>query len=232
MEVGLSTNAHAGEHAPASGHPTVRAAVEARLLEERTRWAMQIHDGLTQSVTSAVLELQTLRHRIQVDPSAAIASLETVEHEIREDLRRIRELLFEMTSAEPGHAEPALVALVRDAMERWHMATTIEVDGDIDRASDEVLDAAYAIVVEGLANAAKHSGAAEAAVRVHAGEDEIRVEVEDRGRGIAAVADDDPHFGLRIMRARAEALGGALEVESTPGHGTTVTAVLPVGGTR
>jgi signal transduction histidine kinase len=212
------------------GHPSVRAAVGSMLLEERTRWAMQIHDGLTQSVTSAVLELQTLRHRIEQDPTEAIASLKVVEDEIREDLRRIRDLLFEMTSAEPGHAEPALMAVVRDAMDRWHMATTIEVQGNVERVSDDVLDAAYAIVAEGLANAAKHSGAAEAAVRVHAGEDEIRVEIEDRGRGIAAVADDDPHFGLRIMRARAEGLGGALEVESTPGHGTTIIAVLPVGG--
>ena len=208
----------------------MRAAVASLLLEERTKWAMQIHDGLTQSVTSAVLELQTLRHRIEQEPAAAVDSLKAVENEIREDLRRIRELLFEMTSAEPGYAEPALVALVRDARDRWHLSTTIDVDGDVDRATDEVLEAAYAIVAEGLANAAKHSGAAEAAVRVRAGEDEIRVEVEDRGRGIAAVTDDDPHFGLRIMRARAEALGGALEVESTPGHGTTIIAVLPVGG--
>ena len=49
-------------------HPTVRHAVESILLEERTRWAMQIHDGLTQSVTSAVLELQTFRHRIAGRP--------------------------------------------------------------------------------------------------------------------------------------------------------------------
>jgi two-component system, NarL family, nitrate/nitrite sensor histidine kinase NarX len=228
--VGLSTNAHLSDQVPATGRPAVRAAVESLLHEERTRWAMQIHDGLTQAVTSAVLELQTLRHRIESDPAEAIATLKIVEDEIRADLRRIRELLFDMTSAEPGYAEPALVALVRDAMDRWHIATTLEVDGDMDRATDTVLEAAYAIVVEGLANAAKHSGTAEAIVRVHAGEDELRVEIEDRGRGVAAVADDDPHFGLRIMRERAEALGGALEVESTPGHGTTVIAVLPVGG--
>ncbi|MEX0985710.1 MAG: ATP-binding protein [Actinomycetota bacterium] len=228
--MGLRSNAHASERIPATGHPTVRAAVESLLLEERTKWAMQIHDGLTQSVTSAVLELQTLRHRIESDPAEAIGSIKIIEDEIRQDLQRIRELLFDMTSAEPGNADPALVALIRDAMDRWHMSTTIEVTGDVDRASDEVLEAAYAIVTEGLANAAKHSGAAAAVVRVHAGEDEIRVEIEDRGRGIAVVDDDDPHFGLSIMRARAEALGGALEVESTPGHGTTVIAVLPVGG--
>jgi len=56
------------------------------MLEERTRWAMQIHDGLTQSVTSAVLELQTLRHRIETDPAGAAAALEEVELQIRDDL--------------------------------------------------------------------------------------------------------------------------------------------------
>jgi signal transduction histidine kinase len=45
---------------------------------------------------------------------------------------------------------------------------------------------------------------------------------------MVAVTDEDPHFGIRIMRARAEAIGGTLEMTSTPGHGTTVVAELPV----
>ena len=66
-----------------TGHPTVRHSVDAMLQEERARWAMQIHDGLTQSVTSAVLELQTLRHRIKTDPQGAVDALKEVEEEIR-----------------------------------------------------------------------------------------------------------------------------------------------------
>jgi signal transduction histidine kinase len=214
----------------AGAHPAVRHAVESILLEERTRWAMQIHDGLTQSVTSAVLELQTLRHRIETEPMDAVAALQEVEDEIRADLHRIRELLFEMTSVEPSTAEPTLSALVRDAIDRWHLPTTLDVRGDLDGLPDPVVEAVYAIVTEALANAAKHSGAAQAHVRVRAGEDELRVEIEDLGRGMAVVGDEDPHFGLRIMRGRAEIVGGSLEVESVPGHGTTVVAVLPVGG--
>ena len=201
------------------GHPTVRHAVEVLMLEERTRWAMQIHDGLTQSVTSAVLELQTLRHRIE--------TLEEIELQIRDDLRRIRELLFEMTSEDPPATEPALAALVRDLGVRWHFPVMVEVGGDLEGIDEPVLEAVYAIVSEALANAAKHSGAPEAHVRVTATATEIRVEIEDRGRGIVAVKDDDPHFGVPIMRARAEKLGGSLDVGSTPGRGTTVVAVLP-----
>jgi signal transduction histidine kinase len=199
------------------------------MLEERTRWAMQIHDGLTQSVTSAVLELQTLRTRIMRDPEGAVQALEHVEREIRDDLRRIRELLFEMTNEDPPAAEPALAALVRDLGVRWHFPVSVDVEGELEATSGEVLEAVYAIVSEALANSAKHSGAPAAQVRVAVTEEEVRVEIEDRGRGIAVVSDEDPHFGVGIMRARAEALGGWLDVESTPGRGTTVVAVLPVG---
>ncbi len=223
-----ATSARTNEQA--TGHPAVRHAVETLLLEERTRWAMQIHDGLTQSVTSAVLELQTMRHRIETDPDGAIGALREVEDEIREDLRQIRELLFEMTAAEPRAAEPALAAVVRDSIERWHLPASVEVDGELDIVDDATLEAAYAVIAEGLANAAKHSGAPHAAVRLRLRGGLLQVEVQDRGRGVAAVADNDPHFGLRIMRARAEALGGSLRIESKPGHGTTVIAVLPVGG--
>jgi signal transduction histidine kinase len=224
-----ATNTRPPEQPLRGGHPTVRHAVEMLMLEERTRWAMQIHDGLTQSVTSAVLELQTLRARIETDPEGAVEALAQVEREIRDDLRRIRELLFEMTNEDPPSAEPALAALVRDLGVRWHFPVTVEVDGDLEESEEALLEAVYAIVSEALANAAKHSGAPAAHVRVSAAEAEVRVEIEDRGRGIAAVRDGYPHFGVGIMRTRAEALGGSLDVESTPGRGTTVVAVLPVG---
>jgi signal transduction histidine kinase len=211
-------------------HPAVRYAVDAAMREERGRWAMQIHDGLTQSVTSAVLEIQTLRHRIEQAPDDAIASLGAVEEELRKDLGRIRDLLFEMTEDMPSTAEPALSAIVREARERWHLETTLDVRGDTERLDEALLDGACAIVSEALANAAKHSGAAVAHVRVYVERDEVRVEVEDVGRGIFAVDDGSRHFGLQLMRTRAESLGGTLDIGSIPGRGTTVVAVLPVGG--
>ncbi len=227
MRVGAA-NTSPRENAVVGGHPTVRHAVESILLEERTRWAMQIHDGLTQSVTSAVLELQTMRHRIETDPAGAVATLQEIENEIREDLRHIRELLFEMTAEEPLNTVPTLAGLIRDLAARWRLPATVAVEGDIEGLDDGSIQAAYAIVSEALANAAKHSGAPDAHVRLSATADALHVEIEDRGRGMTAVTDEDPHFGIRIMRARAEALGGTLEMTSTPGHGTTVVAVFPV----
>ena len=94
--------------APDAVDPTV----EARVLEERARWAMRIHDGLTQTVTSAVLELQTLRTRILADPAGAVASLSGVEAAIRADLREVRQMLFELYE-DQRPPEPPLATIHR-----------------------------------------------------------------------------------------------------------------------
>jgi signal transduction histidine kinase len=213
-----------------SVHPAVAHTVDTLLLQERTKWAIHIHDGLTQSVTSAILELQGLRHRILTEPDTVVASLKEVEDAIRNDLRQIREILFELDGGTP-HREPPLANFVNELVERWHLPARVSIEGQVDRISDRTLETANAIVAEALANAAKHSGAPEVSVRIRAGLDDLRIEVEDRGNGIvAADADGDLHFGLRLMRGQAELIGGTIEIDSKPGSGTRVVAVLPVVG--
>ena len=212
-----------------SVHPTVAHTVDSLLLQERTKWAIHIHDGLTQSVTSAVLELQSLQHRIRTEPDEVLATLKEIEDAIRQDLKQIREILFELDEGTP-HREPPLATFITDLVERWHLPARVSIEGAVDRISDLTLETANAIVAEALANAAKHSGSPEVSLRIRAGLDELRIEVEDRGNGIVAVDDDDPHFGMRLMRNRAEQIGGTIQIDSKPGNGTRVVAVLPVGG--
>lgn len=203
------------------------------MLEERTRWAMHVHDGLTQSVTSVVLEMKELRRLIASDPEAALAMLDEVESEIRADLRQIRAVLFELDEGRILH-EPPLRSLVDDLVRRWRLPARVSLEGDVDEAPSAVLETAHAVIAEALANAAKHAGTPDVAVRVRAGRNVLRVEVEDRGRGISqAIPEDESyehHYGLRMMRARAEDIGGSIEIGSTPGGGTRVVALLPVGG--
>lgn len=212
-------------------HPTVAHTVDSLMLQERTRWAIRIHDGLTQSVTSAVLELQTIQHRIETEPEAALATLKEIELAIREDLKQIREILFELYEGTP-HREPPIAAFVGDLVQRWHLPARVSIEGDVDQISDAELETANAVVAEALANAAKHSGSPEVSVRIRAERGELRIEVEDRGQGIEEADDEDRHFGLRLMRVRAEEIGGTIQIESKPGTGTRVVAVLPVGGGR
>lgn len=218
-----------GQTAAPGAAATVADTVETMMLRERTRWAMHVHDGLTQSVTSAVLEIQTLRHRFRTDPDAAIEALQQVEDEIRRDLSEIRNVLFELHEGRV-RTEPPFAAFIGGLVDRWHLPARVSVEGDVDAVPQAVLDTAQHIVTEALTNAAKHSGTKDVAVRVRAAAGELRVEVEDRGRGLAAITDDDPHFGLKLMQARANEIGGSIQIESTPGRGVRVVAVLPVGG--
>ena len=217
----------------ASVRPThdsaVDQTVETRVLEERARWAMRIHDGLTQTVTSAVLELQTLRTRILADPTGATASLAAVEAAIRADLREIRQLLFDLYENQRP-PEPPLAVFVEELVARWGLPARVSIEGDADAAPAAVLETAHAVIAESLANAAKHADTPDVAVRVRADAQGLRIEVEDHGHGIEPAEDDDPHFGLHMMRVRAEDIGGTVEIGSTPGGGTRVVALLPVGG--
>lgn len=199
------------------------------MLRERTKWAMHVHDGLTQSVTSAVLELQTLRHRFETDPDVAVEALREVEDAIRHDLTGIREVLFELQEGRVRDERP-FATFIAELVERWHLPARVSIEGAVDSVPHEVLDIAQYIIAEALTNAAKHSGSKDVAVRVRATTGELRVEVEDRGRGLAAITDDDPHFGLKLMQAQAREIGGSITIESTPGRGVRVIAVLPVGG--
>jgi signal transduction histidine kinase len=210
-------------------HPTVAHTVDSLLLQERTNWAIHIHDGLTQSVTSALLELQGLQHRIRTEPESVLATLEEIEDAIRNDLQQIRQILFELDAGAPHH-EPPLATFVSDLVARWHLPARVSIEGEVERIDDVTLETANAIVAEALANAAKHSGAPEVSVRIIAGIDDLRIEVEYRGTGTVALVGDDMHFGLRLMRSRAERIGGTIEIDSKPGSGTRVVAVLPVGG--
>jgi signal transduction histidine kinase len=195
---------------------------------------MHIHDGLTQSVTSAVLEIQTLRHRIEAEPGFAVASLREIEDAIRSDHRDIRDVLFELQDGQshPQHAEPPLAGFVNDLANRWKLSAVVSVDGDLDAVAEPTMEAAHGILAEALANVARHAGTDVVAVRIRIDREELFIEVEDHGRGIpiVAVTDRDQHFGLQMMRARAEDTGGSFDIRSTPGSGTHVTAVLPVAG--
>ena len=89
----------------------------------------------------------------------------------------------------------------------------------------------YQLVREALANAVRHSGARLITVRLKQDEGTIRLVVADDGCGFdPAQVDHATHFGLQIMRERANLAGGEIVVDSRPGEGTRVVAKLPVDG--
>ncbi len=118
---------------------------------------------------------------------------------------------------------------VREFAER----TGIEVDLSLHLGRPlpkELETVVYRVVQEALTNVARHSGSARASVGVVELMGEVRVFVEDEGKGFAPQEVAPDRQGLQGMRERVELVGGRLLVESAPGEGTRVQARLPLEG--
>jgi signal transduction histidine kinase len=211
-----------------------RQAVTTLLDRERTRMAYALHDGLTQTVAGAILELEALAKRIERDPDEALAVLENSKTEIRKALGELRGMLFDLAPPSEGHAassEP-LTAYVDDVVKRWRLPARVAVEGDLSAVPAKVLSVAYVVIREALANAAKHAAGRNVTVTLSAGHDDLTVIVGDGGRGFTQqdelAAREANHIGLDMLRRRVGEVGGKLRVESRPGKGTRVIAQLPI----
>lgn len=119
---------------------------------------------------------------------------------------------------------------VRAHERRTATSVALEVEGVPDQAPPAVKIALYRLIQEALNNAVRHAGGAGQRVGVRYAAGALQVEVQDRGPGFDATAPaaDERHLGLLGMRERAESLAGTFHIDSAPGRGTTVRAVLPM----
>jgi signal transduction histidine kinase len=202
---------------------TIRSAREGLVLareEERRRLRRDLHDGLGPALAGLTLQVDTVRNQVGGQADDQLLALRSGIQSTVLDVRRIVEGLRPAALDDLGLAE---------AVRQLAATTDLSVELDADQlpglpAATEV--AAYRIVQEALTNAARHSGGRRARVRLRRSGSDLVVEVTDDGSGIVRPRQDG--VGLGSMRSRAEEIGGAFELSATPGHGTTVTARLPV----
>ncbi len=224
----MKTHARTLHREPAGSATALRPGLEALLAKERTRLACEIHDGLTQAVAAAILELEVLEQVIERDPAEAARMLSTARAEIRDSMTDLRNLLFGLQSDGSEEPEIPLTAYVHDVAGRWRIGAEVSVSGDLSRAPDDIRSAVYLVVREGMANAAKHSGSKKVSVDVRVNPHEALVRVKDPGCGLRGEAQDSRHFGMRMMERRVAEAQGALEIDSSPTAGTCVTARFPI----
>jgi signal transduction histidine kinase len=107
----------------------------------------------------------------------------------------------------------------------------VSIEGELVREPPlSVSLAAFQILQESLVNALKHSGSGSITIRVSENDGMVHLVVEDDGAGFdPSVISDPEHVGVSLMRERAARVGGRIQLDSTPGVGTRLEAVLPVG---
>ncbi len=208
---------------------------ELSVLDERHRMARELHDAMTQALFSLRLTTETAASLVRADPARAEAELATAQRLIDGLFAELRSLIFELRP--PALETDGLVTTARkhlDVVARTHGVAISVTAPDDRRLPPDVERELYRILQEAVTNAVRHARAPRIDVWIDIGPAGVTVTVADDGVGFdpTARAISSRHLGLTSMRERAAALGGTLAIESAPGEGTTVRAVVPVVAAR
>jgi signal transduction histidine kinase len=195
--------------------------------EARKRIERDLHDGAQQHLVHAVIALKlALRAQRNGDSDAPQMVAEALRHaeEANSDLRELAHGILPAVLVSGGLRAGALALVSR-------LSLPVALDVTSERLPAPVEASAYFVISEALTNVVKHAGADRAEVIARIEGAVLRVQIRDHGAGGARTG---PNTGLGGLDDRVAALGGRLEVESAPGHGTVVRALLPLaaGGTR
>ena len=198
---------------------------------ERQRYGRQLHEGISNELVALNMNLSSALGRV-AEPE--------VQSNLDEALKIAKQVLSKVRSMAYILHPPLAHDLGADAALRWYaegfgersgIRMEVDMPEPLGKMPPEVEAALFRIVQESLSNVQRHSGSPTARVRLVRRPAEVEVEVSDEGRGfdLASRVDGQPHaLGILLMKERALQVGGQLEVQSTPGKGTTVKAVLPV----
>jgi signal transduction histidine kinase len=204
---------------------------------ERARITREMHDVVAHSLTVAVV--QCVAAVDDLDSGAAEADavrtrVRAAEGACRDALDELRRMLGVLRfGAEPLAPSPRLgeLADLARAIGATGVNVELSLEGNLDGLPPGVELTCYRIVQEALTNTLKHSGARTAHVSVAGEAGNVRVRVDDDGRGAAANGHSGGQ-GLIGMRERAAAYGGTLSAGPQPTGGYLIEAVLPRGGGR
>jgi signal transduction histidine kinase len=207
-------------------------AREAGVADERRRLAAEIHDTIAQGLTGIIAQLQVVANATDLD--TARTHLERASALARHSLGEARRSVHNL--APVALAADGLPEALKKTVAEWSGRTGVRaeftVTGTAEQLHDEVSATLLRIAQEALSNAARHARASRVGVTLSFMGDEVTLDVRDDGTGFDPAAvparTRAGGFGLDGMRARAERIAGSLTVESEPGHGTAVSARVPL----
>ncbi|GLW61949.1 two-component sensor histidine kinase [Actinomadura rubrobrunea] len=208
--------------------------------EERLRIARELHDVLAHNISMINVQAGVALHLIDGDPgpsgtAAARTALTAIKEASKEALTEMRSVIGVLRAEGESAPRSPTAGLDRleELLDRARSAgldVRAEITGERRPLPAGTDLAAYRIVQESLTNVSRHAGPGPVTVRVALdyGEREIRVRVEDDGRGVSLLDDHAGGSGIRGMRERAAALGGTFAAGPGPSGGFRVRATLPI----
>ena len=205
----------------------------ALVLEERARLAREIHDTLAQGFVGISSQLDAVAMCLTDQTSPARKYLDMARKMARHSLTEARRSVMDLRSSvlEGQDLASALESGARVWTAGSGVAVTVDAGGPPAGLPQAMEQHLLRIAQEAVTNALKHAAATNIAIHLRTAERQLRLRIEDNGRGFEepdVFSSLGGHFGLLGMRERAERLGGDLRLESRPGVGTEVEVTVPL----
>jgi PAS domain S-box-containing protein len=202
--------------------------------EERRETARELHESAGQSLAALKMTLAQLGRSVEKNNPRAHKIWQACAELVNTAVREVRTVSYQMHPPllDEAGIGPAVQWYARGFSERSGIDVRVEIVNEVGRQSTEIETTAFRIVQEALTNVYRHSSSRTALIRVMRRKEDLVVEIGDEGRGLALSASAGKRatlgVGITGMRERVEQLGGAFELDSVPGRGTTVRAILPL----
>ena len=221
----------------ATGHAA--GAVQQAVADERTRVARDLHDGLLQSFTGVVLQLETIHSTLEGNPEEARRMITEAQAIIMADQRELRRFVEQLqpraARREIAFDFPARLEDLRTRFEKqWGMRIVFDVERIEPLVGGFLGQETFRLIHEAVTNSAKHGGASDVRVGVRTSAGEMHIEVVDNGTGFPfhgrLTLDQirDSGGGPTVLAQRVHSLHGNLVVDSRD-NGSTVTISVPLG---
>ncbi|MQA07447.1 MAG: sensor histidine kinase [Pseudonocardiaceae bacterium] len=214
----------------------VAQAREAGVLDERQRLAREIHDTLAQGFTGIVTQLEAAE-QARRDPAQWRSHVDQARTLARQGLAEARRSV-QALGPESLERNP-LPEAISELADRWSQRTGVELafetTGESKPLLSEIELSLYRVAQEALTNVSKHANASKVGVTLSYMDDVVLLDVRDDGVGIGSNGSeprDESGYGLDTMKQRLRRVAGTLEVESTPGEGTAISASVPAIATE
>jgi two-component system CheB/CheR fusion protein len=197
---------------------------------ERQRIAMDLHDGIIQSIYAVGLNLESAAADVETAPAEAVAQVNQAIDRLNDTIRDLRGYILDLRPVRyGGDLVDSLQSLVAEFEANSLINTAMDIASALPGLLEEQETAIFHIAQEALNNARKHSRATRLSIQLRGRDGAVRLQIEDNGTGFDPGADlPEEHRGMRNMLSRAASVGGMLRVETAPGAGTNVMVEIPV----
>jgi two-component system sensor histidine kinase DegS len=232
-----NTNSKLGEapnsSAPVTGVKSQLAGIEMIVNAqeaERQRLSRQMHDGPAQALSNFILQTEIAMRLLDIDPAQAKEELGNLKTSAMTTFQKVRNFIFELRPMmlDDLGLTPTLKKYADAFKEQAGLDVSLTVTGTERRLEPYLEVMIFRAVQELLGNASRHSQASMVKVKVDLGNDLVRVSVDDNGKGFdPETLREANNLGLKLIRERAEMLGGNFEIDSAAGSGTRISFSVP-----